>query len=425
MANSTEAGKILARIFFEPDIWHEMSKLCEDKLVTREMAYARVAIVKDAISRFQPQDVAPQMLAGVQQYIAAAFPKPAQATTAMLAIQLYQQDVLPLTRLADAIARRIFNRVPAAKIAAQLGKVTAEADALMKVSLAAQKLSVPTRKHPTTTPDQETQPSEAETSYAFSDEVMNGFKNKFGKFYGTDHLVSEGWLSYQTSMKPQSGDDAQLCFYSGAMAMFKTMLEIFSTSDKERALKRISVDGPSKLWAEYRACIADEIDTEILNQYKKAFYGGTWFINATFMAIANERNEGDFVEGMEAIRDELNECRANIKQSIKASTSIGTANSKTEFVLKLSDALAQSSKQPTSDTLEMMASTFMISLEYEKISEICCPQCGKRKVEPTERRSLDPRKDLDWPYLCPGGDEHRFLCTSCTHSFPVTFWFTK
>jgi hypothetical protein len=39
-----------------------------------------------------------------------------------------------------------------------------------------------------------------ETPYAFSDEVLNGFKNKFGKFFGTDHLVREGWLSYQKSM---------------------------------------------------------------------------------------------------------------------------------------------------------------------------------------------------------------------------------
>src|SRR5262249_44093351 len=97
---------------------------------------------------------------------------------------------------------------------------------------------------------------------------------------------------------------------------------------------------------------------------------------------------------------------------------------KLEFVLELSDALAKSPKKPAPDTLELMASMFMISLEQERISKISCQQCGKRTLEQTKRGSLNPRKDLDWPYG-PGGDEYHFLCTSCGHSFPVTFWFTK
>jgi hypothetical protein len=43
----TGAGNVLGRIFFEPDIWHEMSKLSEDELVAREIAFARVAIIRD------------------------------------------------------------------------------------------------------------------------------------------------------------------------------------------------------------------------------------------------------------------------------------------------------------------------------------------------------------------------------------------
>lgn len=138
----TQAGNVLGRIFFEPDIWHEMSRLCENKLVAREMAYARVAIIRDAISRLQPHSVATQLLAGVNQYVAVAFAKREHATTATLAIRVYEQNVSPLTRLADVIVRRGLNfGVPAVEIAALLGKVAAEAEALMKFFSASMKLS--------------------------------------------------------------------------------------------------------------------------------------------------------------------------------------------------------------------------------------------------------------------------------------------
>jgi hypothetical protein len=85
----TQAGNELGKIFFEPDIWHEMSHLCEDKLVASEMAYARVAIIRDAIRRLQPHSVATQMLDGVEQYVAMASAKRERATTATLAIRVY------------------------------------------------------------------------------------------------------------------------------------------------------------------------------------------------------------------------------------------------------------------------------------------------------------------------------------------------
>lgn len=31
---------------------------------------------------------------------------------------------------------------------------------------------------------------------------------------------------------------------------------------------------PDKLWEEFRYCLADEIDAELLHQHKAAFYGG-------------------------------------------------------------------------------------------------------------------------------------------------------
>jgi hypothetical protein len=88
----------------------------------------------------------------------------------------------------------------------------------------------------------------------FSDEMMAGFKNNFGKFYGTDHLAKMGWNSYLSSMfrtnKPFD-DSVEICWHAGAMASFKTVFETTSsTSDPRRAgeLMGSSVD---RLWKEY------------------------------------------------------------------------------------------------------------------------------------------------------------------------------
>jgi hypothetical protein len=144
----TGAGKTLGRIFFEPDIWHEMITLREfasDSLAASDAALARIAIIRDAIRRLQPHSVATQMLAGVDQYVGEAFKKLPEATTATLAIQLLEQNVVPLTRLADVVARRLsIAGVTAAEIAPVLKEVSAEAEQLMKYSSALQKLNEPT-----------------------------------------------------------------------------------------------------------------------------------------------------------------------------------------------------------------------------------------------------------------------------------------
>jgi hypothetical protein len=86
------------------------------------------------------------MLAGVDQYVGETFKKPERATTATLAIRLYEQNVLPLTRLSDVLARRLsMSRVTAVEIAPALKEAAAEAERLMKVSSAMQQLSEPTR----------------------------------------------------------------------------------------------------------------------------------------------------------------------------------------------------------------------------------------------------------------------------------------
>jgi hypothetical protein len=139
----TEAGKGLGGIFFEPDVWHEMNKLCErDELVAHELPLARVAILRDAIRRLQPHSVATKMSEGIDQYVAGAFAKQEHATTAMIAIQLYEQNALPLTSLANVLVRRLsFSGVTAVEITPLLEKATAEAEQLMRVSSALQELS--------------------------------------------------------------------------------------------------------------------------------------------------------------------------------------------------------------------------------------------------------------------------------------------
>jgi hypothetical protein len=141
----TEAGKALGRIFLEPDVWHEMNKFCErDELATHELALARVAIIKDAIRRLQPHSVAVQMSAGVDQYVAGAFAKQEHATTAVIAVQLYEQNVLPLTQLANVLVRRLsYSGMTAIEITPLLEKATAEAEQLLSVSSTIQKSSDP------------------------------------------------------------------------------------------------------------------------------------------------------------------------------------------------------------------------------------------------------------------------------------------
>jgi len=149
---------------------------------------------------------------------------------------------------------------------------------------------------------------------AFSEQVLSGFKNKFGQFFGTDHLLTKVWSSYAAHLGSKPDDDGiEICFYSGATAMFKTMLEMSSSGDKQQVLRTIESGAPDKLWEAYRACNTFEIGSEILEQYKKAFYGGCWFINVTFKAMANEEEER-YLRGMEALRDEISEFRTNLKQ---------------------------------------------------------------------------------------------------------------
>jgi hypothetical protein len=98
-----------------------------------------------------------------------------------------------------------------------------------------------------------------------------------------------------------------------------------------------------------------------------------------------------------------------------------------EFVLSLQEALARmpEARRPSADRLEAVASTFLIPLEYEKLNTLNCPECGSHSWEQISQRTLSGKDGLDWPYLCPGGDEHHCRCKQCGRSIQVRFWFTN
>jgi DNA-directed RNA polymerase subunit RPC12/RpoP len=98
-----------------------------------------------------------------------------------------------------------------------------------------------------------------------------------------------------------------------------------------------------------------------------------------------------------------------------------------EFVLSLQEALARmpEARRPSADRLEMYASTFLIPLEYEKLRSLNCPECGSLSWDHISQSTLSGKDELDWPYLCPAGDEHHYRCKQCGRSTFVRFWFTK
>jgi hypothetical protein len=202
-----------------------------------------------------------------------------------------------------------------------------------------------------------------ETPYAFSDEVLNGFKKMFGKFFGTNHLVREGWLSYQVSMqvKPQPDGGVGICFHSGAMVMFKTMLEM-GEAGMPAAMQMNEENRPENLWEGFRNSLADEIDAELLDQYKKAFYGGCWFISALWFTTKDE-DEQRAVEIMAALRDEISKFRINIKQWL-----VSEAKPRPAYMfLEFDDLLVRGEKQELfKQCFNRCYAAVSVSYEFEK-----------------------------------------------------------
>jgi hypothetical protein len=104
---------------------------------------------------------------------------------------------------------------------------------------------------------------------------------------------------------------------------------------------------------------------------------------------------------------------------------VSIAMQQIEVVLSLQEALAQVPDEPSAEKLDMTAGMYLIPLEYEKMKSIECIRCGNRDWDVISRASTSARNDLDWPYQCPGGDEHECACKRCGNPMVAKFWFTK
>ena len=153
----TKVGRALAKLLMDPDdCWRHVCMLRQykvpDAVATCEMAFARAAITRDAISRSQTSLVATQMLAGVDSYVADAFANEESAETleyygdkplsvvAPQAIRLYEENAFYLPQLADVLASRLsVPGLPAIEIAPLFEEVAAEAERLMRLSSVLQK----------------------------------------------------------------------------------------------------------------------------------------------------------------------------------------------------------------------------------------------------------------------------------------------
>jgi hypothetical protein len=122
-------------------------------VATCEMAFARAAIIRDTISRCQPDMIASEMLAGVDRYVTEAFASDDTgdimtyynnrrlAVVAPPAIRQYEENVFPLSQLAMAFAHRLsIPGFPSVEIAPLFEEVASEAERLMKMSFLVQKL---------------------------------------------------------------------------------------------------------------------------------------------------------------------------------------------------------------------------------------------------------------------------------------------
>jgi len=82
------------------------------------MAFARAAIIKNAVKRLQPIPIATEMLGGVDAFVEVTFANDTPETLkyyknerlsviAPGAIRYYEQNVFPLEQLADVFAHRL------------------------------------------------------------------------------------------------------------------------------------------------------------------------------------------------------------------------------------------------------------------------------------------------------------------------------
>jgi hypothetical protein len=154
-----EVGKLLGKMLLNPDdCWADVCKLREykvpDAVATCEMAFARAAVIKDAVKRLENDNVNKKMNYGIDKFVEEAFEKE-RVTEELLAhyqsesftdiarrvVRFYEENVFPLTHLADQFAARLsVPGIPSIEIAPLFEEVAAEAERLVRFSQSAQRV---------------------------------------------------------------------------------------------------------------------------------------------------------------------------------------------------------------------------------------------------------------------------------------------
>ena len=149
-------GKSFGEIFVKPNVWRDINKLrgyqAPDLVANYELAFARVAIIRETIKRQKAGLMAAHMLNGIDNYISDAFNKRCEQEVsdyysqiplnivALSAIYSYEFNVFPLTSLAFIFARRLsIVSVPVTEIAALFDEVKTEAETLLRFSTGLQR----------------------------------------------------------------------------------------------------------------------------------------------------------------------------------------------------------------------------------------------------------------------------------------------
>jgi hypothetical protein len=158
-SNDFEAGRFLVILLMDlDDCWQDVCKVgkydVSNSIARSEMAFARAAIIRNAVSTHQPTSIAVEMLKGVDKAIREAFAMKNNPNTlahyankkfsdvAPQAIRHYEQNLTPLSKLSKEFASRIkIENVHLSEIEALFQKVAEEANRLMQLSISVQKYS--------------------------------------------------------------------------------------------------------------------------------------------------------------------------------------------------------------------------------------------------------------------------------------------
>ena len=150
-------GKVLGKIFVKPKVWRDINRLrgyqVPESVANYEVAFARVAIIRETIRQQKTDVIATQILGGVDQYIIETFTHECEQevldhykqvplyVVASRAIRSYESNVFPLTELALILSHRLsIVSLPATEIAALFDEVKAEAETLMNIHAEAEAL---------------------------------------------------------------------------------------------------------------------------------------------------------------------------------------------------------------------------------------------------------------------------------------------